>query len=1019
MVPGASSSWGWFLDKKSSFLAVAAVVLLLLAGWLTSQRVAGLEESNRWVAHTHEVLARIAAIDSTLAAAESAHLGYLLTGEELHLEPYHTAAAHIPEELRQLQDLTSDNPAHQSNLDELEPLVARRLASLKDLIDARSRASGTTPSKEQLAQGKRVGDDIRAVLQRMREDEKGLLQQRQEAARVGAQSTALTLVFSPLLALLLFALAILLVNRNVGQRLRMERELRESERRFRGLFDTASDAILVVDEQAHYIDANGAAERLTGYTREELLHLGVPDLTPEPSRNESLPLYRQFTAQGEMSGECQLLRKGGGIVEVEFAANRVGEGRYQSVLRDVTERKRTHAFLSSVVAVQQEVATAELNLQALMNLIADRAQQLTGAGGAAIELVEGDELVYRAATGMVAPHVGLRRNRAASFSGLCVRSDEVLSCDDADNDPRVDREACRRIGLRSMIVVPLHHQRRAVGVLKVCSSEVRAFNEAHREVLQLMAGLLAAALVRSAAFDAERARVVERTAALQETEERFHLFVEGVKDYAIIMLDSQGRVVSWNAGAERLKGYTAEEILGRHFASFYPAEAVQTGKPDRALAAAAARETSEEEGWRVRKDGTRFWASVLLTALRDGAGTLRGFANVTRDITERKALEEQYQQAQKMEAVGHLAAGVAHDFNNLLTIISGFSEMMLTALPAGDPNRGLIQSIYQAGERAALLTRQLLAFSRKQVIEPRVLDLNEVVGNAEKMLRRLIGEDVRLATVLAPNLDRIKADPGQVEQVIINLAVNARDAMPQGGRLTIETSNVELDENYARSHAEVKPGRHVMLAVTDTGSGMTEEVQRHVFEPFFTTKGPGKGTGLGLATVFGIVKQSGGHVWVYSEVGRGTTFKVYFPSVEEVAPARGSEESRPTAPSGTGTVLLVEDDKQVRGMTRFALQSFGYTVLEAQDGEEALRVAQAHSGAIDLLITDVVMPGIGGRRLAEALSRFRPGIKVLYVSGYTDDAVVRHGVLETEVAFLQKPFAMATLATKVRDVLGR
>jgi PAS domain S-box-containing protein len=423
-------------------------------------------------------------------------------------------------------------------------------------------------------------------------------------------------------------------------------------------------------------------------------------------------------------------------------------------------------------------------------------------------------------------------------------------------------------------------------------------------------------------------------------------------------------------------------------------------------------------GWQgVRRDGGRIWLeSVVGPMVWDGRPAALAFLI---DITERKRLEDQYRQAQKMEAVGQLAGGVAHDFNNLLTVINGFSEMMLAGLPPADPHRGAVEEIYKAGERAALLTRQLLTFSRKEVVKPRVLDLNAVVEGAARMLRRLIGEDVRLDAALATDLDRVKADPGQVEQVIMNLAVNARDAMPTGGRLTVETADVELDAGYARQHAGVAPGRYVLLAVSDTGHGMTPEVQARIFEPFFTTKAQGKGTGLGLATVFGIVKGAGGHVGVYSEVGRGTTFKVYLPSAGRPTDPAADGQGLPGLLTGTGTLLVVEDDEQVRGLTRMALETLGYTVLEAPGGPEAVHLAGAHAGPIDLLVTDVVMPGVSGREVAEAVRMGRPGVRVLFVSGYTDDAVIRHGVLTAEMAFLQKPFTLAALGEKVRAVLDR
>ena len=370
-----------------------------------------------------------------------------------------------------------------------------------------------------------------------------------------------------------------------------------------------------------------------------------------------------------------------------------------------------------------------------------------------------------------------------------------------------------------------------------------------------------------------------------------------------------------------------------------------------------------------------------------------------------------------MEGIGRLAGGIAHDFNNLLTIINGFSGLLLTEAPEHDPARPMLEDIHKAGERAAALTGQLLAFSRKQILQPRVLDLNALVADMHKMLARVIGEDVSLIAAPAPGLARIRADAGQVEQVLMNLAVNARDAMPGGGRLTVETANVSLDEVSTQGFPGVRPGPYVLLAVSDTGTGMDAETQGHLFEPFFTTKGPGKGTGLGLATVYGIVKQSGGHVKVYSEPGRGTTFKVYFPAIEAVE-GRGDAEPAAAEPArGKEVVLLVEDEEGVRRLTQSLLERLGYRVLAAPGGAEALEAAAGHRGEIDVLVTDVVMPQMSGPQVAEALEPLHPGIKVLYLSGYADDAVVRHGVLGAGKAFLQKPFTAAALAEKVRQVL--
>jgi CheY-like chemotaxis protein len=372
-----------------------------------------------------------------------------------------------------------------------------------------------------------------------------------------------------------------------------------------------------------------------------------------------------------------------------------------------------------------------------------------------------------------------------------------------------------------------------------------------------------------------------------------------------------------------------------------------------------------------------------------------------------------------MEAIGHLAGGIAHDFNNILTIINGRSELALFTVTAGDPLRRNIEEIKRASERAASLTQQLLAFGRRQILEFKVLDLNAILLDMNTMLRRVIGEDIELVTVPGEDLGKVKTDPSQVEQVILNLAVNARDAMPNGGRLILETANVDLDEEYARAHVAVTPGSYVRLSVSDTGVGMTSDLKDHIFEPFFTTKEKGKGTGLGLSTVYGIVKQSGGNIWVYSELGHGTVFKIYLPRVDEPGEPLEKSVRWEEAPRGRESILLVEDEGAVRELAAQFLRNQGYAVLEASQGDEAFLVFGKHKGAIDLLVTDVVMPGMSGRELAGQLRALRSKIKVLYMSGYTDDSIVRHGVLEEGVNFIQKPFSMVKFAQKVREVLGK
>jgi PAS domain S-box-containing protein len=545
---------------------------------------------------------------------------------------------------------------------------------------------------------------------------------------------------------------------------------------------------------------------------------------------------------------------------------------------------------------------------------------------------------------------------------------------------------------------------------KQLTSVQEALQSTNSELQQLTHELEARVLERTAALE-------ESNQALRESEESYRTVTETASD-AMITVDDDSTIVFVNHAAAKTFGYAREEMLGERLVMLMPD---------------VLRDLHLTSFKRYNETGQKHiaWEAVELTGLHKSGkeipleisfgefirGNKRYFTGIARDITDRKHMEEQLRQSQKMEAIGQLAGGVAHDFNNLLTVIVGYSQLIVGHSTTPDVRSG-IEEIGRAAERASALTRQLLAFSRKQIMQPEVVDLNKIVTELHKFLARLIGEHIELDTHLEPALDLIRIDPSQMEQVIVNLAVNSRDAMPEGGKLTIETENLYLDEEYCLLHTEVQPGWYVRLAVSDTGAGMNETTKARLFEPFFTTKETGKGTGLGLSTVHGIVKQSGGQIWVYSEVGHGTTFKIYFPRAAVQADAERRERSESSAsPGGSETILLVEDDESVRSLAAAVLMQNGYTLMETGDPKAALSMVAGHEGPIDLLITDVVMPGLSGRRLVGELSPLLPGMRVLYMSGYTDNAIVHHGVLDEGLAFLQKPFAPETLLRKVRDVL--
>jgi PAS domain S-box-containing protein len=565
----------------------------------------------------------------------------------------------------------------------------------------------------------------------------------------------------------------------------------------------------------------------------------------------------------------------------------------------------------------------------------------------------------------------------------------------------------------------------AYGLLLIVSFKHVRRNEGDQIVWLTMAAFVITGLVvvRQIIALRENSRLLSERAA-RATEARFVSLVEQSSDVISIIRPS-GRVLYESPSLERVFGYTVAEMIGRRLIEFVHSD-------DEAGVRELVTTICQKPGARGRMelrllhmDGHYIDVEAVMTNLLDDPN-VGGIVINSRNIVERKQAEEalqdseeQLRQSQKMEAVGQLAGGVAHDFNNLLAVIIGYSDLLLarTDLPLSEDSQRKVEQISKAGHRAAALTRQLLAFSRKQVLQPKLLDLNIVVGDMDKMLKRLIGEHIEMRSILEPALGIVKADPGQVEQVLLNLVVNARDAMPAGGKLTIETGNVVLDGQYVHTHRSVEPGSYVMLAVSDTGVGMAADVKSRIFEPFYTTKEKEKGTGLGLSTVYGIVKQSGGSIWVYSEPGQGTTFKIYLPCVDQDADI---DEPGIVAPDYTGaeTVLLVEDEEMVREIANEILTLNGYRVLQAAHGNEALEISRNHDGVIDVMITDVVMPLMGGPELARTLAVSRPQMQVLYISGYTDDTIVRHGVLQQGTAFLQKPFTAEAFTRKLREVIS-
>ena len=651
-----------------------------------------------------------------------------------------------------------------------------------------------------------------------------------------------------------------------------------------------------------------------------------------------------------------------------------------------------------------------LDFDTILQKVADAAFQQSQASEVSILLPTRDskELRVAVARGQHAERIqGRRVPISDALSGWVAHSRELLSKPDQLTDVQpVFAPPLRQI--TSGISIPMLTGGRLVGILNFTSARPqRHIALGQVKALNILASAAASAL--------EGASLLEQ---LRAAEQRYRRLAENAPDIVFRYELHPRRCYAYvNPAVSAITGYSPEDHYADPDLGFKIVHRDDLPQLETVLRGKFPGESTITLRW-VHKNGTLVWIEQRNVLVRDQAGRVVAIEGIARDITERKQLEEQLRQAQKMEAVGRLAGGVAHDFNNLLTAIIGYSDLVLKGLGESDPLREDTAEIKKAGEQAAVLTRQLLAFGRRQLLEPQVLHLNAIVENNSKMLRRLIGEDIELVIVLDPALTPVKADPGQIEQVLMNLAVNSRDAMTHGGKLTIETCNITLDESYDHEHFSVNAGPYVMLAVSDTGCGMDAATRSRIFEPFFTTKELGRGTGLGLSIVYGIVKQTGGNIWVYSEPGKGTTFKIYLPRTGEL-------ETRvvvPTMPSsgilgGPETILVVEDDAVVRQLICTVLRDAGYQLLEAPHGSDALQMCRRHNGSIPLVLTDLVMPQMSGRELIEKLRPLYPGIKVLYTSGYADDAIVRHGHIDPGMPFIQKPFGPGSLLRKVREVL--
>jgi PAS domain S-box-containing protein len=780
---------------------------------------------------------------------------------------------------------------------------------------------------------------------------------------------------------------------------------------FEQIIENAPEAISIVDGNHHILRINGEFARLFGFTAAEVEGRILENLIVPPDRYAETAWIGQSVKGGSnLTLETRRQRKDGSLVEVLLSASPVmlnGEkiGAYASY-RDITEQKRAEELNAAMYAIAARSQSAE-DLQQFYAAIHNIVGQLMYTRNFYIAIYDPQSQLlsfpYFVDEEDPAPEP---KRLGRGLTEYVLRTGESLLATPAVFEELVKRGEVELIGAPSLdwLGIPLKSGANSIGALVVQSyNENVRFGERDREILEFVSQQLATAI--------EHKRYEE---ALRRSEARYRSLILSAV-FGIYRCTLSGRFLDVNPALIGMLGYgSVEEVLAldaRREVYVNPAEIDRLTEEYQRTGSL----NGVEVQWK-HKDGH------IITVRLNGRAASRPdepeevLELIAEDITERRQLEEQFRQAQKMEAVGRLAGGVAHDFNNLLMVINGYTEVLLEQLePASDMHQK-VQSIQQAADRAATLTRQLLAFSRKQVLELKVVDVNTAIGDMERLLRPLIGEDIELVTRLSSEAGRTRADAGQLAQVIMNLVVNARDSMPAGGRITIQSSNVTVRQNVGE-HRFIQPGRYSVIAVADTGHGMDKETQSRIFEPFFTTKEKGKGTGLGLSTVYGIVKQSNGYVFAESQIGAGTAFYVYLPCVEDTIEELGPVVTPESEKGGCETVLLVEDEESVRELVRVTLVSRGYKVLEAENGECGLRLAEETKAPIDLLMTDVVMPGMGGRELAKKLVALRPGTSVLFLSGYTEDAIATQGALSPGTAFLQKPFTLQNLAKKVREVL--
>jgi two-component system, cell cycle sensor histidine kinase and response regulator CckA len=778
------------------------------------------------------------------------------------------------------------------------------------------------------------------------------------------------------------------------------------------MFQASPDGLSIADTNNRVLWANEAFVRMFGYSTVEVVGHPLDDLVVPADRLAESQWVTESLAQGKpIRLETQRKKKDGSRIDVSVSCAPLlldGEiAGYYAGYHDISDRRRVETLSSALYRIAEKSSSAH-DLQQFFAAVHGIVDELLYARNFYVALYDpSTELLsfpYFVDEHDPAP---TPKKLGRGLTEYLLRTGEPLLATPEVLEEMEDRGDVARRGSRSLdwMGVPLKVNNHTFGALVVqtYSKNIR-YVERDKEILTFVARQLASAV-----------EIKRNEQALRRSEARYRSLVQS-SVYGIYRSSIEGRFLDVNPALVTMLGYgSAEEVL-----LLDPEKDVFAREEEHARLIEEFRLSGRLDGIEVtwkRQDATMITVRISGRAVSSADEPADVLEAIAEDVTDRRVLEDQFRQAQKMEAVGRLAGGVAHDFNNLLMVISGYTEVILSKLDMQHPVHEKAMAIQQAADRATTLTRQLLAFSRKQLLELKVVDLNAIVRDMERLLRPLIGENVELITVLAPAAGHTRADAGQLEQVLMNLVVNAKDALPDGGKLTIETQNLTVDEGQRRGPTFIRPGNYVLLSVSDTGMGMDKETQSRIFEPFFTTKEMGKGTGLGLSTVYGIVKQTGGYVMVQSEEGHGSTFQIYLPRVDAAVELQATPVTRADF-AGTETVLLVEDEESVRQLVRETLISRGYKVVEAADGEAGLAAAAAHKGIIHLVITDVIMPGMGGRELVKQLAQTRPETKVLYLSGYTEDAIGSEGSIESGTAFLQKPFTLQNLSRKVREVLS-